>query len=143
MSERISALLERATLLEDENGISRRREELVRRATDAGHSREYADQIYDVATEEGVDPAAAFELVLTGVGVRDLAPPAGEQREEAQVEAPPAWVSEHAPQGDEATRERNMRQSFRRLRSIMERVPSAREALQEFVRAPDVGDVDF
>lgn len=143
MSERIEKLLQRACRLDTSDGISRRREELILRASEAGLQREYADQLYDVAEEEGVDPAAAFELVLCGVGVQELTEPVHDQWEETQVEAPPHWLVDAAPPPDEAARERRVRATFRRLRSIMERVPTASEALHEFVRDSDVGEVDY
>jgi len=143
MNERIEQLLQRAAALDRDDGVSRRREELTQRLTDAGHSREYADQLYDVATEEGVDPAAAFELVLCGVGVQDLGGPTPDQWKETQVEAPPAWVTDAAPPADEAARERQLRTSFRRLRSALESAGSAQAAVRAFVKEPDVGPVDF
>lgn len=143
MNQRIEMLLERAALLGEAAPSSRRREDLVARAVEAGHSREYADQMYDVAEEEGLDPAVAFEVVLSGVGVRELAPPVTDSWTETQVEAPPAWISDPQPPPDEAARERRIRSSFRRLRAIMGGTPSPQEALRAFVLAPDVGDVDY
>ena len=142
MTENMRALVERAAALDVDGAVSRRREELVQRAQAAGHSHEYADRLYDVASEEGVDPAAAFELVFSGIGVRELIPPSADQWEETQVEAPPTWVAEsEAP--EDAAQERLVRTTFRRLRSIMEGKTSAREAIAEFVEAPDVGEVNY
>jgi hypothetical protein len=143
MTERIEILLERAARLDEAAPSSRRREDLVARAVEAGHSREYADQIYDVAEEESLDPAVAFEVVLCGVGVRELAAPTADAWNETQVEAPPAWLADPLPPPDEAARERRIRSSFRRLRAIMGGTPSPQEALRAFVLAPDVGDVDY
>lgn len=120
----------------------RRREQLVGRAMAAGHSREYADRIYDVAMEEHLDPALAFEIVLDGKGVRDLAPEPPDNWEEAQVEAPPEWINEPPP-AEEAERERHLRLSFRRLRSLVERSDSPDAALSAFLAEPDVGEVDY
>lgn len=142
MNERMEHLLARAAVFDEDTPVSRRREDLVERAETAGLSREDADRMYDVAEQEGVDPAAAFELVLCGVGVRELAPPNADQWEETQVEAAPAWVTEPAAPAD-GGRERRARTSFRRLRSIMEHTPAPRDALREFVRQPDVGAVDY
>src|SRR5512143_505690 len=96
MDHRIELLLERAAELDD-SPTSRRREELVERARAAGHSRQVADEVFDLAEQEGVDPAAGFELVLCGVGVRELAPPVPDDWQETQVEAAPPWVGEDAP----------------------------------------------
>ena len=143
MTERTESLLERVELIPGEaNGESRRREDLIEQVLGAGHSREYADRIYDVAMEEACDPALAIEVVLAGVGVRDLMPPSPGDLEETQVEAAPAWIEE-APSPEEAGRERHMRRTFRRLRSLTDRGMAPQEALREFVRQPDVGDVEY
>ena len=59
MQKRLEMLIQRAEQIASEDA-PRRRAELVERTVTAGHSREYADQIYDLAEEEGVDPAFAF-----------------------------------------------------------------------------------
>lgn len=143
MTERIEMLLERVEMLPGEaHGESRRREDLIEQVVGAGHSREYADQIYDVAVEESCDPVLAVEVVLAGVGVRDLLPPSPADPEETQVEAAPAWI-EVAPSPEEAERERHMRLTFRRLRSLTEERESLQDVVREFVRQPDVGDVEY
>lgn len=143
MTERTDTLLGRAGDIPGEtNAESRRREELIARVLDAGHSREYADQIYDVATEEDCDPALAIEVVLAGVGVRDLMPSELDSWEETQVEAPPQWIEE-PPAPEEADRERHMRITFRRLRSLSEQHGTAAATIEAFVREPDVGDVEY
>jgi hypothetical protein len=142
MSDRTEKLLQRAAELDHEGGVVRRREELLRRATEAGYEVAYADQLYDVAVEEHVDPAAALELVICGVGVREFDQPPTDEWEETQVEAPPAWL-EGLPPAEEAARERQLRASFRRLRSKLENTTSVREAVSQLVSEPDVGDVDY
>src|SRR5687768_11427466 len=93
MTERTEILLERVEMLPGEaHGESRRREDLIEQVVGAGHSREYADQIYDVAVEESCDPVLAIEVVLAVVGVRDLLPPSPADPDETQVEAAPAWI---------------------------------------------------
>jgi hypothetical protein len=143
MSERADALLARAAEIDQAPPESRRREHLVERATAVGHTREYADLIYDVASEEGVTPAVAFEVVLSGVGVRELTGSPSDSWQETQVEAPPAWVSDPTPGPDAAARERRIRASLRRLRQMTEQTASTEEALRAFVREVDVGDVDY
>lgn len=143
MNERADALLARAAEIDQAPPESRRREHLVDRAIEAGHAREYADLIYDVAAEEGVAPAVAFEVVLSGLGVRELAGTPSDSREETQVDAPPVWVSDLAPGPDAAARERRIRASLRRLRQMIERTASTEAALRAFVREDDVGDVDY
>ena len=143
MTNRTKALLARVgNIPADANGESRRREDLIQRVLDAGHAHEYADQIYDVALEENCDPALAIEVVLAGVGVRELMPAELDNREETQVEALPQWIQEPPP-AEEADRERHMRLTFRRLRSLVEEHGSSQEALKAFVREPDVGDVEY
>jgi hypothetical protein len=140
MTQRTRTLLTRSATITAED--TRRREDLTARAQAAGHSREYADLIYDVAEEEGLDPAVAFEVVLAGVGVRDLGDAPPDNWEETQVEAAPAWI-EPPPPAAEAARERHMRITFRRLRRLLEAASSPADALQTFVREPDVGDVEY
>lgn len=143
MTERTESLLSRAGNIPGEaHGESRRREDLIEEVLAAGHSREYADRIYDVALEEHCDPVLAVEVVLAGVGVRDLMPPPPDNWEKTQVEAPPPWIEE-PPSEAEADRERHLRLTFRRLRSLLEQCSSPRAALEAFVREPDVGDVEY
>ncbi len=142
MNERFEELLRRAGEIADDER-PRRRIELVERATAAGHSIEYADRIYDVAEEEAVDPALAFELVLGGIGVRDLTPPVADAWLETQVETPPDWVTEPRTEAVEAAHERRMRTTFRRVRSLVERYGSIRAGIEAFMREPDVAELKY
>ncbi len=142
MQKRLKYLIDRAEQLAGESA-PRRREELVERALAAGHNREYADQIYDLAEEEGVDPTFAFELVLNGIGVRELTPPSEDTWAERQVGSPPEWITEQAEPPDSAARERHMRNTFRRLRRMFELHPSPRAALEAFAREPDVAEMTY
>jgi hypothetical protein len=142
MQKRLQYLIDRADQLAGEDA-PRRRAELVANALAAGHSREYADQIYDLAEEEGVDPTFAFELVLNGIGVRELTPPAADEWAETQVDAPPEWVAEPDPAPDSAARERHMRTTFRRLRRMFELHATPRAALTAFAQEPDVAEVTY
>lgn len=142
MQKRLELLVQRAAEIAGDD-TPRRRSELVERTMSAGHSREYADQIYDLAEEEGVDPAFAFELVLLGIGVRELTPPTDDGWMESQVEAPPAWVAADDPAPDAAARERHMRTTFRRLRGMFEEHPDATSALRAFAAEPDVDEVVY
>ena len=126
-----------------ERGESRRREHLIEKALQAGISPEFADEIYDVAEEEKIDPAIAFEIVLSGRGVRELAEPVTETWEEVQVEAPPAWITPEAPQPTDAARERRLRLTFRRVRSLLESESSTDAALHKFEQQPDVGPINY
>ena len=120
----------------------RRRIDLVERAVAAGHTIEFADLIYDIAEEERVDPALAFELVLNEVGVRELAPPTQDAWTEAQVEAPPEWVA-RPDASPVAAPERHLRVTFRRLRSLLDQHDSAAAALEAFANQPDVAEMKY
>ncbi|HEX6063282.1 MAG TPA: hypothetical protein VFZ04_03630 [Longimicrobiales bacterium] len=141
MDTRVRELIQRAEQITSDT-VSRRRIDLVERAVADGHSIEFADLIFDIAEEEQVDPALAFELVLTGIGVRELAPPNDDQWVETQVEAPPAWVTQpDGPAG--AAAERHMRTTFRRLRAAFEQHESPRAAVEAFASQPDVAEMKY
>lgn len=142
MKNRLSQLVDRAEQIASEDA-PRRRVELVEKAVKAGHSIEYADQIYDIAEEEGVDPAFAFELVLNKIGVRELTPPNNDQWLETQVEAPPTWVESPDQSPDDAARERHLRTTFRRLRSKFDSHDNPRDALEAFATDPDVAEIEY
>jgi hypothetical protein len=119
----------------------RRHEALMEWAeTDLGLSREYAEQIYALAEEEDLEPVHAFQLVRSGIGVRELEEPE-QDMDEAVQQAPPEWVAEDAVELANVILERRLRQSFRRLRSHLEESASPTEAITEFLREPDVGAV--
>lgn len=109
---------------------------------EAGHSREYADRIFDLAVEEHLDPAVAFDVVLARLGVRELAEAQPDNWAETQVGAPTAWIEPATPPA-EADRERQMRLTFRRLRSLVDQHGSTENALATFKREPDVGTVEY
>ena len=142
MNERLRQLVQRAEeIAADET--PRRRVELVERARAAGYSIEDADLIYGVAEEEGIDPALAFELVLNGIGVRELTAPTDDQWVETQVEAPPKWVTEPRTPAADAAQERQLRTTFRRVRSLCEQHGTARAALEAFAEQPDVAEMKY
>ena len=124
--------------------IGTRRIEIMNEAAAAGMSPELADMMYDIARDEGLDPALAFELVLSGLGV---VPPEG-----GLVNAPeqpstdkyaPGWVVTPPAPPDLLLRERTLRLSFRRLRALLEEHQGAEEALTAFAREPDVGRTGY
>ena len=142
MKKRLAKLVEHAEQIASEEA-PRRRVELVERAVQAGHSIEYADQVYDIAEEEGIDPAFGFELVLNRIGVRELSPPTDDGWAETQVEAPPQWVDNPERSEDDAARERHLRTTFRRLRSKFDMCSGPREALEAFANEPDVAEIEY
>jgi hypothetical protein len=130
-----------------EQGISRdaldsRRSSILEEAEDEGMPPELAELLYDIAWEEGLDPAVGYELVRTGLGV---APPADLSN---TAEAPasdkylPAWMFPATPP-DQLLRERMLRVSFRRLRSLLEQFEDAEEAFRQFANEPDVGHFGY
>jgi hypothetical protein len=117
---------------------SRRLVEIVGEAEREGMSRDLAERLYEVAYEEGIDPALGFELVRCGLGVAP--PPDGISN---AAEAPsadrylPEWMFPPTPP-DTLLRERMLRFSFRRLRSLLERYDDPDEAFRAFANEPDV-----
>lgn len=121
----------------------RRREEVVGAAVADGVPRDLAELAYDVAREEGLDPALALELVRTGLGV--VPPPEGlstASRAPASDKYVPPWLWP-APDPEALLRERTLRLSFRRLRGLLERHRDAAAALEAFAEEPDVGFVGY
>ena len=118
----------------------RRHEALMEWAeSDLGLDRAYAEEIYALANEEDLEPAIAFLLVHSGLGVQELETPEQDMDEEATQQAPPDWVAEDSVELDDVTLERRLRASFRRLRSHLDESAAAAEAVRAFLRAPDVG----
>lgn len=127
----------------DAQELSRRRIDMIQDAQDTGMSPELAEMLYDVAREEGLDPALAYELVRSGLGV--VPPPDGVANTPSQPTTDkyvPEWLY---PPGtpDDILRERMLRLSFRRLRSLLERHADAAEAVRAFAREPDVGHYGY
>lgn len=124
--------------------ISRRRIDVIQECVAVGMSDELAEMLYDVAYEEGLDPALAYELVRSGMGVL---PPA-EGLENASHFATtdkyrPEWL-EPPVDPDTVLRERTLRFSFRRLRALLEQhTGDAAAAFRAFAREPDVGPVGY
>ena len=118
---------------------ARRRMDVIEEAQAEGMSPELAEMMYDVAAEEGLDPALAYELVRSGLGV---APPAGgvvnANEQPASDKYYPTWLLPASPT-DDVLRERMLRLSFRRLRAMLERHADAAEAFRAYAREPDVG----
>lgn len=133
-------LLNRARM-EGSEPAGRRRAELVDwLVREAAVSRAFAGQVYDIAREEGIEPAFAMELVRCGVAVGVL--------DETAADAPttdrwqPEWLSRPELR-DTARRERRLRVSFRRLRSLLERHRTPEDALVAFVDEPDVDEYGY
>lgn len=140
-----SSALFRSTIEDgvSEDELDSRRSTILEEAEDAGMPRDLAEFLYDIAWEEGLDPAIGFELVKTGLGV---SPPS-----DGLTNAPdaptvdrylPAWMFPATPP-DQLLRERMLRMSFRRLRALLEKEEDVDEALRSFANEPDVGHYGY
>jgi hypothetical protein len=123
--------------------LDRRRSSILEDAAGIGMPADLAALLYDVAREEGLDPALAFELVATGLGV---APPAdGVSTASAAPTVDkylPSWMFPAEPP-DQVLRERMLRVSFRRLRGFLEDTDDVDEAFRRFAHEPDVGHFGY
>lgn len=139
----VDAILARGGPAGEERELERRRSEIMEDAEAEGMPSELAELLYDVALEEGLDPALAFELVLTGLGV---APPPEGVSNAAQAPAVdkylPTWMFPAEPT-DQMLRERMLHTSFRRLRSLLEQNADIDEAFRLFASEPDVGHYGY
>jgi hypothetical protein len=142
----VTALLKALDKLEM-RGASRRREELVSSAVESGDfTRFLAERVYDIADEEGLEPAFAYELVRSQVAVCGPQPGEPVTSDDTLVEGTPEWIAPEAAMPRvtvELVRERRLRMSFRRLRSHLETCETAEDALAAFVAEPDVGDCGY
>ncbi len=137
----VECLKGRALRIEAEAAFLRRHEEIVEWAgAELGVERAFAERIYEIAIEEGVEPAFAFELVRCGVGIVEAS--GGEADAPSLQTTPPAWVSER-PDPDEAPREWRLRTSVRRLAALLNDGRAPAEALREFAASPDIDAVAY
>ncbi|HUG42127.1 MAG TPA: hypothetical protein VMM12_16785 [Longimicrobiales bacterium] len=120
-------------------GREHRREALLERAESRGLGRGEAEKAYDLAIEEGVEPAYALAVVGHGISVRSFggSPPA-----EASEAVEPEWI-DRPPSADDATLERRLRETLRRLRSFLASEPTPRDALTRFAREPDLETYEY
>jgi len=136
-------LLARAEEGTEERELAQRRIELLEEAERSGMPPGLAEALYDVAREEGVDPVLGYELVRCGLGV--CPPPDGVSNAPGQPTSDkyvPEWLAPPLPT-DDLLRERMLRLSFRRLRSLLEEHDDVDEAFRAFAREPDVGFMGY
>jgi len=123
--------------------LDSRRASILEESEEQGVPPDLAELAYDVAWEEGLDPAVGYELVRTGLGV---APPEdGVTTRSDQPEADrylPTWMFPATPP-ETMLRERMLRFSFRRLRSFLEEEGDPDEAFRRFANEPDVGHFGY
>lgn len=127
----------------EERDLQRRRSEFIAEADAAGMSQDLAERIYEVARDEGIDPLLGFELVRSGLGV--IPPEEGVSNAPSQPTADrylPEWMFPPMPP-DELLRERMLRFSFRRLRSLLEQHEDLDAVFRAFADEPDVGHVGY
>ncbi|MGH7481671.1 MAG: hypothetical protein ACRELV_05910 [Longimicrobiales bacterium] len=129
-------LKRRAREIEAEAGFLRRHEELVDWAvSELEVDPAFAERVYDIAREERIEPAYAFELVRCGAGIRAEVARAGAAPSLDARE--PSWIAD-SPDPESALREWRLRVSLRRLRALMEECETPTDALVRFAEAPDV-----
>lgn len=123
--------------------LEHRRDTLIHEAEHVGMPRDLAELLYDVAREEGLDPALGFELVRSGLGV---CPPlegiTNEASEPTTDKYLPPWMFPPAPT-DLLLRERTLHLSFRRLRALLEEHHDIDEAFKRFASDPEVGHCGY
>lgn len=136
-------LVEHAESGVEASEVERRRSSILKDAERAGMSRDLAEMLYDVAREEGLDPAIGFELVRCGLGV--CPPPEGistASSAPATDKYLPPWMFPASPP-DQQMRERTLHMSFRRLRSLLESTHDVDQAFRQFANEPDVGHCGY
>lgn len=138
LERRLAWLIADAEDLSD--GKEQRREALIERAEREGLDRPTAEQAYDISVEEKLPPAYGLALVRLGISVALL--DGGSPDVEVSEPSEPEWIDE-PPGPREATRERRLRETFRRLRSHLDETPDARQATSEFAREPDLEAHDY
>lgn len=137
----IDCLKRHAADIESEAHTLRRHEELLDWATDdIGLERAWAEQAYDIAREEEIEPAIAFELIRCGVGIRaEVMDDSGAPKLDPSS---PSWIA-GGPTPDQAMREWRLRTSLRRLRTLIREHGAPAPALRAFADAPDVDDAGY
>ena len=137
LERRLARLVENATAIGA--GRENRREALLERAESRGLGRGEAEKAYDLAREEGLEPAYGLAVVAEGISVQTFG---GGAAVEAAETVEPEWI-DRPPSRDAATQERRLRETFRRVRSFMESEESPAEALTRFAREPDLEVFDY
>lgn len=136
-------LLSRTESAGGEADLTSRRVEIMEAAQQSGMPPELAELLYDVARDEGLDPALGYELVRCGLGV--CPPDDGISNAPTQPTTDkyvPEWLDPALPP-DALLRERMLRLSFRRLLSLLERHAEVDDAFRAFAREPDVGYMGY
>lgn len=140
----VNCLQERARVLAELPDRERRHLEVIESAqARTGLPLTTLELAYELALEEGLDPALALEVLVCKIAVVELSEPVSE---EAHSLAPPEWVSPVVPVGvpeETVVLERHMRKTFRRLRHMLELHQELSAAVDAFGREPDVAAFDY
>jgi len=121
----------------------RRRSEIMDEAEEVGMSCELVELLYDVALEEGIDPAIGFDLVRSGLGVAPPADGVSNAPDQPMMDKYlPPWMFPAQPT-DQMLRERMLRMSFRRLRAMLQEEEKVEDAFLRFANEPDVGHFGY
>ncbi|MQA91331.1 MAG: hypothetical protein GEU90_14065 [Gemmatimonas sp.] len=123
--------------------LDSRRSSILEEAAQDGMPTELAELLFDIAWDEGLDPAIGYELVRTGLGVAP--PPEGLSSAPDAPEVDkyfPAWMFPATPP-DRLLRERMLRASFRRLHSLLGTDEDIEQAFRDFANEPDVGHYGY
>ncbi len=133
-----------ARLIESTNDIcagdEHRREPLVERGEAHGLDRATAEQAYDIAVEEKLPPAYGIAVTAAGISVQSMETPPPDVR--AAEAGEPDWVDRPPATGD-ADAERRMRQTFRRVRSVLAAAPTPRDAFEALAGESDLEIFDY
>ncbi|HUE77709.1 MAG TPA: hypothetical protein VMM83_07185 [Longimicrobiales bacterium] len=120
-------------------GRENRRETLIERAESHGLDRGDAELAYDLALEEGLEPAYALAVVGQGIAVRNFG---GSVSVDVREAVEPEWI-DRPPSARDATREQRLRATFRRLRAFLDVEGTPREAIARFASEPDLESYDY
>jgi hypothetical protein len=141
-NEWLRCLQERVLVLADMPERERRHAELMEslelRTALPRHTLELA---YELALEEGIDPALALELLACKVAVIDLAEPVPDDQSHSL--APPEWVVPVGLPNEALELEGRMRKTFRRLRTCLQQNAEIGQAIAAFASEPDVDSYDY
>jgi hypothetical protein len=117
-----------------------RREPLVEWGEERGLRRELAEHAYDIAHEEQLPPAYGVAVAAAGISVAALESPAPDVG--ATEAGQPEWVDR--PPGPRAAEvERRLRQTLRRLRSLLPASSTPADAIAALAREPDLEPFDY
>lgn len=140
----VGCLQERAAALAQLPDRERRHLEVVESARErTGLPLTTIELAYELALEEGLDPALALEILVCKVAVIELSEAPAD---EAHAFTPPEWVAPVVPPGipeDHVILERRMRKTFRRLRHMLEENDDLSRAIAAFAAEPDLAVFDY